>query len=167
LKLQVEIDGKKTVWVQQYDENTLKPAWARKFEPPCLTAGESVGIVRFLMKEKPSPEINEAIESAIEWYRKNQINGIRWERKNGENVVVKDKSAPPIWARFYEIPTMKPIFIGRDSVIHYDVSEIEAERRNGYAWYVSTPNELLTKDYPKRKSQYKNDRPKAANNDVK
>jgi PelA/Pel-15E family pectate lyase len=149
LKLQVEIDGKKTIWVQQYDEHTLKPAWARKFEPPCLTASESVGIVRFLMQEKPTPEIMTAIESAIEWYKKNQLVGIRWERRSGENLVIKDRSAPPIWARFYEIPTMKPIFIGRDSVIRYDVSEIEAERRNGYAWYVSEPNELLNRDYPK------------------
>jgi PelA/Pel-15E family pectate lyase len=155
LKLQVVVDGKKTVWIQQYDENTLAPAWARKFEPPCLTAGESVGIVRFLMDEKPTAEIKEAIESAIDWYRKNQITGIKWQRTNGENAVVKDKSAPPIWARFYEIPTMKPIFIGRDSVIHYDVSEIEAERRNGYAWYVTTPNELLNKDYPKWKGKLK------------
>jgi PelA/Pel-15E family pectate lyase len=155
LKLQVVIDGKRTVWIQQYDENTLAPAWARKFEPPCLTASESVGIVRFLMDEKPTPEIKEAIESAIDWYRKNQITGIKWQRTNGENAVVKDKSAPPIWARFYEIPTMKPIFIGRDSVIRYDVSEIEAERRNGYAWYVTTPNELLNKDYPKWKGKLK------------
>jgi PelA/Pel-15E family pectate lyase len=48
---------------------------------------------------------------------------------------------------------MKPIFLGRDSIIRYDVSEIEAERRNGYAWYVSTPNELLNKDYPKWKAR--------------
>ena len=47
LKLQVEIDGKKTVWAAQYDEITLKPAAARKFEPISLTAGESVGIVQF------------------------------------------------------------------------------------------------------------------------
>lgn len=153
LKLQVVIDGKKTVWIQQYDENTLKPEWARKFEPPCLTAGESVGIVRFLMQEKPTPEIIDAVESAVAWFRKNQIVGIRWERVNGQNAVVKDSTAPPIWARFYQIETMKPIFIGRDSVIRYDVSEIEAERRNGYAWYISSPNDLLNKDYPKWKSK--------------
>ena len=153
LKLQVVIDGKKTVWVQQYDENSLKPAWARKFEPPCLTAGESVGIVRFLMAEKTTPEIVDAIESAIAWYKKNELVGLRWVRTNGENSVVKDKNAPPVWARFYEIETMKPIFIGRDSIIRYDVSQIEAERRNGYAWYVSSPNDLLEKDYPKWKSK--------------
>ena len=150
LKLQVGIDGKKTIWAAQYDENTLQPAAARKFEPISLTAGESVGIVRFLMLDKqPNQAVIDTIEAAINWYKTNKLSGISWERKSGENLVIKDKNAPPIWARFYEIETMKPIFIGRDSVIHYDVMEIEAERRNGYQWYVSEPNELLEKDYPK------------------
>ena len=154
LKLQVVVNGKKTIWAAQYDENTLKPAAARKFEPVSLTAGESVGIIRFLMLDsKPSAEITDAIESAIDWYRKNKIDGIRWVRQNGENTVVKDKTAPSIWARFYEIETMKPIFIGRDAIIKYDVTQIEAERRNGYAWYVSEPNELLNEDYPKWKAK--------------
>ena len=154
LKTQIVVDGKKTVWAAQYDEKTLKPAPARKFEPVSLTAGESVAIVRYLMLDAtPSPEVVDAIESAVEWYRKNQLKGIRWVRQNGENTVLKDKSAPPIWARFYQIETMKPIFIGRDAVIKYDVTQIEAERRNGYAWYVSGPNELLNEDYPKWKAK--------------
>lgn len=153
LKLQVEVGGKKTVWAQQYDENTLKPAWARKFEPPCLASGESVGIVRFLMQEKPTPEIKVAVEAAIQWFEANKLTGIRWVRTNGQNAVVKDKAAPPIWARYYEFETTKPIFIGRDSVIKYDVAEIEAERRNGYAWYVDSPADLLEKDYPKWKAK--------------
>ena len=151
LKLQVVVNGKKTVWAQQYDENTLEPAWARKFEPPCLTSSESVGIVRFLMQEKPTPEIVAAIESAVEWFKANSLKGIRWERKNGENILVKDTAASPIWARFYEIPSMKPIFLGRDSVIRYDVMQIEAERRNGYAWYVAEPETMLERDYAKWK----------------
>lgn len=156
LKTQVLINGKKTVWVQQYDEFTLKPAAARKFEPISLTSSESVGIVRFLMLDAdPNQEKIDSIESAVKWFKETQLNGIRWERKNGENVVVKDKNAPPIWARFYEIETMKPIFIGRDSLIKYDVSQIEAERRNGYAWYISEPNRLLNEDYPKWKEKIK------------
>ena len=154
LKTQVVVDGKRTIWAAQYDELTLKPAAARKFEPISLTAGESVGIIRYLMSEdKQSSEIREAIESALEWYRKNRIVGIRWERRNGENLVIKDKSAEPIWARFYQIETMRPIFIGRDAIIRYDVSQIEAERRNGYAWYVTEPNKLLNEDYSKWKAR--------------
>jgi PelA/Pel-15E family pectate lyase len=153
LKLQLDISGKKTVWAAQYDETTLKPAAARTFEPVSLTAGESVAIVRFLMEQEPTTEIVDAVESAIAWYKANQVNGIRWIRTNGQSAVVKDAAAPPIWARFYQIETMKPIFIGRDGVIKYDVSQIEAERRNGYAWYVDGPQDLLTKDYPKWKEK--------------
>jgi PelA/Pel-15E family pectate lyase len=156
LKTQIEIGGKKTVWAAQYDETTLKPAAARRFEPVSLTAGETVGIVRFLMLDStPHQATIDAIESAVEWYRANKINGVRWDTNGKEHTVVKDKNAPPIWARFYQIETMKPIFIGRDAVIKYDVMEIEAERRNGYAWYVSEPNELLEKDYPKWKEKIK------------
>ncbi len=156
LKLQVETSGKKTIWAAQYDAETLKPAAARTFEPASLTAGESVGIVQFLMLDKqPDQNVIESIEAAVNWYKTNKLNGIRWERIKGESSVIKDRNAPPIWARFYEFETMKPIFIGRDGVIKYDVSEIEAERRNGYAWYVSAPNELIEKDYPKWKEKIK------------
>ncbi|MEQ1646596.1 MAG: pectate lyase, partial [Pyrinomonadaceae bacterium] len=153
LKTQVVVNGKKTIWGAQHDEITFKAAPARAFEPVSLTAGESVGIVRFLMLDgSPSPEVIDAIESAVKWFGANKLSGIRWERKNGESVVVKDKTAPPIWARFYQIETMKPIFIGRDTIIKYDVTQIEAERRNGYAWYVDGARDLLEKDYPKWKA---------------
>lgn len=38
--------------------------------------------------------------------------------------------------------------MGRDSVLHYDVTQIEDERRNGYQWYVSEPAGLLDREYP-------------------
>ena len=156
LKTQVVVGGRKTVWAAQYNENTLQPAPARRFEPVSLTAGESVGIIRFLMYDsKPDQAVADAVEAAVQWYRDNKIHGTRWETKGKEHRVVKDPSAPPIWGRFYQIETMKPIFIGRDGAIKYDVSEIEAERRNGYGWYVSEPNELLEKDYPKWKEKIK------------
>lgn len=156
LKTQVVIDGRRTIWAAQYDEKSLEPAKARNFEPPALTAGESVGIVRFLMLYgDPSPEMKNAIESAIDWYRQNKIEGIRWERRGGENVLIKSETSSPIWARFYELTTMKPIFIGRDGVVKYDVMQIEPERRNGYAWYVSEPNELINEDYVRWKAKLK------------
>jgi PelA/Pel-15E family pectate lyase len=156
LKLQVVAGGKKTVWAPQYDEFSLKPAAARKFEPVSLTSSESVGIVRYLMDERvQTAEIRDAVESAVRWFEANRINGYRWERVNGANTLIADKTAGPIWARFYEIDTMRPIFIGRDSVIHYNVSEIEAERRDGYAWYVDSPRELIEKAYPKWKARQK------------
>ncbi|HKX82698.1 MAG TPA: pectate lyase, partial [Pyrinomonadaceae bacterium] len=98
-------------------------------------------------------EVRNAVESAMAWFESNKLSGVRWERTKEENRVIKDRNAPPLWARFYQIETMKPIFIGRDSVIRYDVMKIEAERRNGYAWYVDGARELLEKDYPAWKAK--------------
>lgn len=156
LKTQVVVEGHLTVWAAQYDEATLAPAAARKFEPVALTGGESVGIVQFLMSiNQPDQRVIAAIEAAIAWYKKSKINGVRWTEKRDpsqpggfERVAIQDPNAGPIWARFYEIGTNRPIFVGRDSRVKYNVAEIEAERRNGYQWYVYTPAELLDKDYP-------------------
>ena len=43
--------------------------------------------------------------------------------------------AGPIWSRFYQIGTDKPIFGDRDKTIHDDVDDLSRERRNGYAWF--------------------------------
>lgn len=140
LKTQVVVNGKRTVWCAQHDEVTLAPAPARKFEPASLSGGESVEIVRFLMAIKdPSPTVVEAIDSAIKWFEETQLHGIKWVN----STVVKDPNAGPIWARFYEIGTNRPIFLGRDAVVKYDVMQIEDERRTGYAWYVDEPAKLL------------------------
>ena len=145
LKTQVVVNGKRTVWCAQHDEVELTPAPARKFEVVSLSGGESVGIVRFLMSIKdPPPVVIDAIESAIAWFEQSQLKGIKWV----DSVVVPDPKGGPIWARFYEIGTNRPIFVGRDGVVKYSVAEIDDERRTGYNWYVEAPAKLIQKDYP-------------------
>lgn len=142
LKLQIKQDGKLAGWGQQYKADTLEPSKARTYELPSLATDETVGIVRLLMSiEKPSPEVKTAIKSAVEWLEKSKLTGIRLEKKPDSSLpkgydvfVVEDSSAPPIWARFYEIATNRPFFCGRDGVTKYKLEEIEAERRSGYAW---------------------------------
>lgn len=51
--------------------------------------------------------------------------------------------AGPIWARYYSIDTEKPIFGDRDKTIHDEVNELTLERRNGYAWYGTGPQQAL------------------------
>lgn len=51
--------------------------------------------------------------------------------KGYDKVVVKDPSAPSLWARFYEIGTNKPIFCSRDGKPRETLAEISYERRNG------------------------------------
>ncbi len=105
--------------------------------------------------EDPSPAVVDAVESAIAWFKQTQLQGIKWIQTQDasqpggiDRVVVKDPEAGPIWARFYEIGSNRPVFVGRDSVVKYSVAEIEHERRVGYAWYVEAPANLLKTDYP-------------------
>ncbi|MGC9326553.1 MAG: pectate lyase [Candidatus Hinthialibacter sp.] len=156
LKCQVLVDGERTVWCAQHDENNLQPAPARTYEKISLSGSESVGIVRFLMGIKnPSPEVIDAVQSAVRWFQKVQLTGVKQVRKPDpslprgyDNIVVSDPTAPPLWARFYEIETNRPIFCGRDGVVKYALAEIEHERRVGYSWYTDAPADLLNRDYP-------------------
>ena len=153
VKTQVVVGGRRTAWCAQHDENTLEPAPARTFEPVSLSGNESVGLVRSLMRvDEPSQEIIAAVRDAVAWLERVKIEGIRVVEvdtpEGRDRAVKKDADAPPIWARFYEIGTNRPIFTGRDGVVRYDYSEIERERRLGYAYYGDWPKKLLEKEYP-------------------
>lgn len=144
LDTQITSNGKKTAWCQQHDEKTLKPAAARAYELPSTCTGESVGIVNYLKSiSSPSTEVTNAINSAIAWFAKVQINGIKIVSTGDDKVVVSDASAAPVWARFYQLDTDRPIFVDRDGSLHYQLSEISKERRTGYAWYGDWPAKLV------------------------
>lgn len=105
--------------------------------------------------KNPSPEVRQAIEGSVSWFRTHQITGIRVIKRDGNRSIVKDENAPPVWARFSDLKTGKPIFSGRDGIIKSSFDEIEAERRNGYAWYVGNPRSIL-EDYPDWKKSLEN-----------
>lgn len=154
LATQVRRDGALTSWCAQHAPTTLAPSWARAFEPPSLSGHESVGIVRFLMSvEQPSREVVAAIEGAVAWFEKNRIKGLRHERFTDaegrpDRRIVPDPDAPPLWARFHELETDRPLFVGRDRVLRHALAEIERERRAGYAYYTTAPAALLARDVP-------------------
>lgn len=161
LHTQVKQAGKLTVWCAQHDRETLSPAWARNYEIPSLSGAESVGIVRFLMEiESPTPEIIAAVEGAVAWFQSAKITGLRYQRGRAadgqrDGWVAPDPKAEPLLARFYELDSNRPIFAGRDKVIHYALAEIERERRAGYAYYGDWPASLVERDYTKWRAKHK------------
>ena len=156
IKSQIVDDGKPTAWCQQHDESTLQPAWARKFEPPSICNGESAGIVIFLMDiEHPDKKIIAAIENAVTWFRDSRIYNTRIQRvsaprmvtpfrvSTSDRIAVVDSAAPPIWTRYYELKTHRPLFCNRDSKVVYSLAEVDRERRDGYGWYTYAPQRVL------------------------
>ena len=157
LKCQIKVDGRPTVWCAQHDEINFSPRPARTYELATFSGSESVGITKLLMSlDPPSPEVIAAVKGAVAWFESAKLQGIRVEKQadlkspiHGENsVIVRDSAAPPLWARFYDLKTQKPIFCDRDGIPKPTIAEISYERRNGYAWYGSWPQSLLEKDYP-------------------
>lgn len=152
LKTQVLQKGNPTIWGDQYNEITLQPEKARAFEPASLATAESVGIVRFLMLQPITPEIEKSIKYAVKWFNENDIEGYSYKvtKQNGKAVrtLVEDKNAV-VWARFYDLITNKPIFGDRDGSIKYDYNEVSEERRNGYSWYGDFAAKLTAEEYPK------------------
>ena len=172
LKTQIVDNGKLTVWCQQHDEVTLQPAWARKIEPAAICSQESAELVAFLMSiNHPDQKIIKAIQSAVSWFEESKIYNTRIDKvsasrmqtpyrlSQSDRVVVRDSTAPPVWTRYYELKTHRPLFCNRDSKVVYSLAEVERERRDGYAWYNSSPQKILNK-YPKWQQKW------ATENDV-
>jgi len=105
--------------------------------------------------KNPSEEIINSVQSAVKWFEKSKILGVKpkriWSTKEDyqyhststDVIAVDDPDAPPVWARFYELVTHKPMFCRRDGKIVYKLSDVERERRTGYAWYIYSPQEIL------------------------
>jgi len=156
LASQIRIDGKKTGWAAQYDEVTLKPAMGRAFELPSVSGDESVNVLRFLMSvPSPQPEVVDAIQSGVAWFEAAKVSGMRLVQVNDKTLefgfdrrVLADASAPPVWARFYDLETGRPLFTSRDGVKKTSYADVSYERRVKYNWYTSAALELVTKDYP-------------------
>lgn len=160
IKTQINDAGKPTAWCQQHDEITLQPAWARKFEPPSICNKESADLVLFLMSIKqPGRGIIDAVQNAVAWFQASKIYNTRIDKvpaphmvtpfrvSTSDRIVVKDTTAPPIWTRYYELKTHRPLFCNRDSKIVYSLAEVLRERRDGYSWYTYSPQKVLDK-YP-------------------
>ena len=170
LKTQINDAGAPTAWCQQYNEVTLEPAWARKFEPPSICNGESAEIVRLLMSiSHPSTAVINAVQYAVKWFKQSEILNTRvstiaappmqtpYKLSTMDRIVLTDSAAPPIWTRYYELKTHNPIFCNRDSKIVYSLAEVTRERRDGYGWYTYAPQKILLA-YPKWQQQWAKDR---------
>ncbi|WP_230631297.1 pectate lyase [Sphingomonas sp. Leaf37] len=138
LATQITSEGRKAIWAQQYDPLTRKPVGARNFEPIALATAESAALLRFLMVQPdPSPAMRQAITDGAAWFASHAVRDMAWAKSSAPEGrrLVAQAGAEPLWARFYDPATGKPVFGDRDRSIHDDVNEISLERRNGYSWF--------------------------------
>jgi len=142
LASQVVVDGRRTVWGAQHDPLTLAPIGARSFGPAALSGAEGPAVAAFLMElDADDPRIAVAIRGAAAWIRETMIWG--YTRRPGEKPV-PPPGAGPLWARFAETGTNRPVFANRDGVLRHDWRELAGSAR-GYGWFTATPAAVLVR----------------------
>lgn len=85
-------------WAQQYNLQ-MEPVWARKFEPPCVTGGESLSTMETLHElyvVTGDEKYLKPLPAAFAWYEKSAL-------PDGQ------------YARFYELQTNKPLYFVKDT----------------------------------------------------
>ncbi|MGB9604781.1 MAG: pectate lyase [Bryobacteraceae bacterium] len=93
-------------WAQQYDAE-MHPAWARVFEPPAVTGGESQGVLRMLLtlyRETGDRRYLEPVPRALDYFKRSEV-------PRGPQAVFRRIPEGPILARFYELKTNRPLYI--------------------------------------------------------
>ncbi len=148
LKLQIKVKDAKTgketltAWCAQYDDETLKPREARKFEPAGIWGFESFWILRLLMSiEHPSPEVIQSVNAGCQWLERAKITNIAYNRTAG--TAKKVEGSKTLWARINEIGTNRPLFADWDGITRYDMMELGQQRRTHYRWYHPQGTEVL------------------------
>jgi hypothetical protein len=94
-------------WAQQYNAE-MQPIWARKFEPPAVSGGESQGILRALMeiyRRTGDRKYLEPIPRALVYLKKSRLPDGRL-------------------ARFYELKTNRPLYFTREYKLTYDDTDL-------------------------------------------
>jgi PelA/Pel-15E family pectate lyase len=146
LATRIAVAGRRTVWCQQHDPLTLLPTSARNYEMPSQSGAESAGLLMFLMQlPDPGPDVVAAVNDAAAWFEKTAIPDAALARQGDGRQLVAAPGKGPVWARYYEIGTDRPIFGNRDKTIHDRLDEITPERRNGYSWYNDVPRVALAR----------------------
>ena len=124
--LRAQLPGPQPGWAQQYDRE-MHPAWARKFEPPAVTGGESQGVMRSLLKlyaESGDKKYLEPIPRAVAYYRKSVLPDGRL-------------------ARFYEMKTNRPLYFTKK----YELTYKDDDMPTHYAFKVGQKLDQIEKEY--------------------
>lgn len=118
-------------WAQQYDAD-MHPAWARKFEPPAVTGGESQGVLRMLLRlyrETGEKKFLEPVPRALAYFRKSLLPDGRL-------------------ARFYELNTNRPLYFTRQ----YELTYRDDDLPTHYGFKVPSRLDQIAKEYEQLKN---------------
>jgi hypothetical protein len=116
-------------WAQQYGHN-MHPIWARKFEPPGITGGESQDAIETLIKiylVTGDKKYLEPIPRALAYLKRSLLSDGRL-------------------ARYYELKTNKPLYMTRDGD-EYSLTYDDSKLPSHYGWKVASRLDAIEAEY--------------------
>ncbi len=118
-------------WCQQYND-AMHPMWARKFEPPAITGGESQDVMETLIRiarTTGQKKYLEPIPRALAYFQKS---------------LLPDGKV----ARYYELKTNRPLYM--DS--NYQLTHDDTTAPSHYGWKQSARFKRIEKEYQDAKN---------------
>lgn len=116
-------------WAQQYNY-AMQPIWARRFEPPAVTGGESQDAIETLMtiyRVTGDDKYLQPIPAALAYLRKSLLDDGRL-------------------ARYYELQTNKPLYMNRNGRDYY-LTHDDRNLPDHYGWKIDSRLDELTAAY--------------------
>lgn len=120
-------------WAQQYNFE-FEPVWARKFEPPAISGGESQDVIETLLnvyEETGDRRYIATIARALEYLQSSQLDDGRL-------------------ARFYELQTNRPLFMTTKYELTYEANDLPTH----YGFIVGNRLNSLRRRYDKLSDQH-------------
>ena len=187
LKSQLELHGKLTGWAQQYNHDLQPAQARSYEKPAIASYETVEIVKLLIEEKAPSGQIKASITGAIQWLHEVNIHGFRiskiyhknfegretlnikenprqnrtkllsYQKKGYDKVLLQDNTEKWLWARFYDLNTMQPVFFDWDEKAYASLNELSYERRVGYLWYGQWAKTLLTRIWPKWQRQHGRD----------
>jgi PelA/Pel-15E family pectate lyase len=116
-------------WAQQYNRE-MQPIWARRFEPPAVSGGESQDVLETLVRiyrVTSDKKYLEPVPRAVAWLRKSLLPDGRL-------------------ARYYELQTNRPLYMTRRGG-EYSLTHDDSMLPDHYGWKVASRLDAIERQY--------------------
>jgi hypothetical protein len=131
--LMAQMPDPQPAWAQQYNAD-MHPAWARKFEPPSITGGESQGVMRtllYLYRQTGERRFLDAVQPALDYLKNSRL---------------PDEKL----ARFYELKTNTPLYFTKGYELTYSSDDLPTH----YGFIVGSSLDAIEAEYESLKSAH-------------
>ncbi|MFK7779486.1 MAG: pectate lyase [Gimesia sp.] len=124
-----QLPAPQPAWAQQYNYE-MQPIWARKFEPPAVTGGETQDVIQTLMniyRFSGDRKYLKPIPKALAYLKKSHL-------PDGQ------------LARYYELKTNRPLYMNRRGK-KYSLTYDDSNLPRHYGWKIRSQWSALERDY--------------------